>query len=265
MSSVRSFSCCLLTLVRYPLETEIIHQLIVKVRTGSLPFPLAGRKFNNVIYAGHSFGSIIGNALVTQYPADVDTVILTGWSSSFITVVPTAFGEAMFLPACLAEPARFGNLPLGYLEGGSKLGLKTLFWAGAFDNAFFEYDFANRRYPSFPLSTNTEQLTPNRRYVYSWRSCHTRFRRNYRICLHGQSIHCDWSARSYLLQSPRTELPLGRTGRVRRCSFGLPWPEQSTVPKSECVRCIRSPKCWSLLAVSHYRFGGVWSCACVAC
>lgn len=47
-----------LTTNRYPVEVETIHQIIVKLRAGTLPPPLNGRKFTKVIYVGHSYGSI---------------------------------------------------------------------------------------------------------------------------------------------------------------------------------------------------------------
>ncbi|KAG4431365.1 hypothetical protein IFR05_013146 [Cadophora sp. M221] len=117
--------------VQYPVEVETIHQIIVKLRAGTLPPPLNGRKFTKVIYVGHSYGSIIGNALATTHPQDTDTLLLTG--------------TAVVLPASLTLP-RFKSLPLGYLTISSQPGFRGLFFAspGTYDPALFDYDFANR-------------------------------------------------------------------------------------------------------------------------
>ncbi|KAH6712610.1 Alpha/Beta hydrolase protein [Leptodontidium sp. MPI-SDFR-AT-0119] len=131
--------------VQYPVEVETIHQIIVKLRAGTLPPPLNGRKFTKVIYVGHSYGSIIGNALATSHPQDTDALLLTGWSSTFITLIPTVLGTAVVLPASLTLP-RFKSLPLGYLTINSQPGFRGLFFAspGTYDPALFDYDFANR-------------------------------------------------------------------------------------------------------------------------
>ena len=165
-------------LVRYPVEVETIHQIILKLRAGTLPSPLAGRKFNKVIYVGHSYGSIstsssilppntalpsleypsesakqqlthppktVGNALATLYPLDPTTLILTGWSSTFITLIPTVLTTAIILPASLVLP-RYRSLPLGYLTISSLPGFRALFYSfpSTYNASLFTYDFANR-------------------------------------------------------------------------------------------------------------------------
>lgn len=165
-------------LVRYPVEVETIHQIILKLRAGTLLSPLAGRKFNKVIYVGHSYGSIstsssilppntalpslkypsesakqqlthppqtVGNALATLYPLDPTTLILTGWSSTFITLIPTVLTTAVILPASLVLP-RYRSLPLGYLTISSLPGFRALFYSSpsTYNASLFTYDFANR-------------------------------------------------------------------------------------------------------------------------
>ncbi|PVH74849.1 alpha/beta-hydrolase, partial [Cadophora sp. DSE1049] len=131
--------------VQYPVEVETIHQIILKLRAGTLPPPLAGRKFNKVVYVGHSYGSIIGNALATLYPSDPTSLILTGWSSTFITLIPTVLGTAIVLPASLTLP-RYKSLPLGYLTISSLPGFRALFYSSpdTYNASLFTYDFANR-------------------------------------------------------------------------------------------------------------------------
>jgi hypothetical protein len=81
-----------------------------------------------VIYTGHSYGYICGNALAAIYPKNVDTYILTGYTREFIMgLVPLASG--IVEPASLVIP-RFADLPVGYLaqsvEPGRVYGLYTV-------------------------------------------------------------------------------------------------------------------------------------------
>ncbi|KAK0099464.1 hypothetical protein ONS95_004674 [Cadophora gregata] len=133
--------------VQYPIEVETIHQIILKLRAGTVPSTLAGRKFTKVIYVGHSYGSIIGNALATLYPSDPTSLILTGWSSTFITLIPTVLGTAIILPASLTlTQPQYKSLPLGYLSISSLPGFRALFFSSpdTYNSSLFNYDFANR-------------------------------------------------------------------------------------------------------------------------
>ena len=133
-------------MVQAPAEVEVIHEIILAARSGNLPIS-ARRAFDKIIYVGHSYGSLIGNSLNTKYPADADGTVLTGFSSQIVTVVPSVFVEAIPLPADTLQPARFGNLPVGYLEISSQSGVQSLFFAGGsidYDLALFSYDFSIR-------------------------------------------------------------------------------------------------------------------------
>lgn len=124
---------------------ETVHQVISKIRSNN-PSPLP-RKFTKIIYAGHSYGSTVGNALVSKYPADVDALILTGYSSKYELGIPGTALTGTLLPADIVDPARFGNLNPGYLEFPTFSGWSYLFWwpgAGAFDPALQSLDFGLR-------------------------------------------------------------------------------------------------------------------------
>jgi pimeloyl-ACP methyl ester carboxylesterase len=129
--------------VQAPAEVEVIHQMILAARAGDLPIP-GSRAFDKIIYVGHSYGSLIGNALNTLYPSDANATVLTGYSSQLVAVVPSVFVEAVPLPADTLQPSRFGNLPVGYLEVSSESGDRSLFFAGGYDPALFSYDFSIR-------------------------------------------------------------------------------------------------------------------------
>lgn len=110
-----------------PIQVETIHQVLLKLRAGTIGGPVGTKKFSKIIYAGHSYGSICGNGIATHHPTDVDAFILTGYSARFdLGAGPLAAGIP--IPAKLVSP-RFAALDPGYLaqslESGRKFGLYT--------------------------------------------------------------------------------------------------------------------------------------------
>ncbi|USW58133.1 Putative alpha/beta hydrolase-1 [Septoria linicola] len=97
-----------LNVVQAPLEVEIAHQLIGKLRAGQFG------NFSKVVGVGHSFGSIITQAITSQYPSDLDAAVLTGFSanSSALPVFITGLNLALAMPNA---PYRFATIPQGYL------------------------------------------------------------------------------------------------------------------------------------------------------
>nr|POF13032.1 hypothetical protein CFP56_10180 [Quercus suber] len=134
-----------IAVVQMGLQTEIANVIITMLRSGQVGGPVAGKKFTKVIYVGHSYGSIQGNAIAATYPDAVDTFVLTGYTGDFIAgLVPLSAGLA--LPAQAVMP-RFASLPVGYLaqsyEPGRVYGLYTVDGVGGFDPAVAQYDFDN--------------------------------------------------------------------------------------------------------------------------
>ncbi|CAG8971836.1 hypothetical protein HYALB_00001947 [Hymenoscyphus albidus] len=112
--------------VQYPAQTEVLHKVLQAIRSGagnSLP-----RQFSKIIYVGHSYDSIIGNALTSKYPTDVDSIVLTGCSSVFYYTNQTIAGLAVFAPASITDPARFGNLSPGYVQTINLDGVREVFY-----------------------------------------------------------------------------------------------------------------------------------------
>lgn len=127
------------------LQAEIAHKIITGLRAGTIQGPVAGKKFTKVIYVGHSYGSIQGNAIAATYPSDVNAFVLTGYTGRFVEgLVPLAAGVAE--PAQIVMP-RFASLPVGYLaqsvEQGRVYGLYTVDGVGGFDPKIAQYDFDN--------------------------------------------------------------------------------------------------------------------------
>ena len=143
--------------VQNPAHAEIAYGIVQLAKAGTSPLP---RAFGKVIYVGHSFGSLIGNMMNAKYPDAVDATVLTGWSSNFVLAgIPIAIG-LQTLPAVLVDPAKYGDLAVGYLEVSSESGdVNVFFHAGAFDPAMQALDWISRDtlalgdLASFPFST----------------------------------------------------------------------------------------------------------------
>ena len=139
------------------LEEAISHELVMMLKAGTavpgmlhhsyhlttqnLTRSTPGKAFSRIIFVGHSYGSVLGNAQATNHPTDISAFILTGYGVSGIPV-------AADLPQTVLEPAniyspRFATLPLGYLVTSSQLGRRGYLWGkpGSFDEGIFEMDF----------------------------------------------------------------------------------------------------------------------------
>lgn len=128
--------------VQFPASAEVSNAVAQLAKQGASPLP---RAFDKVIYVGHSFGSIIGNVMNAKYPDTVDATILTGWTDNFVVNgIPVAL-LMLTLPAQVVEPARFGHLPVGYLEVTSEPGdINAFFYKGTYDPQIQVYDFTHR-------------------------------------------------------------------------------------------------------------------------
>ena len=118
-----------LNVVQAPLELEIANNLITMLRRGDLGHV----EFPTVVGVGHSFGSVITEAVTAAFPESLDAAILTGYSIN-------ATGEANFFSglnpaiASNSQPYRFSGLGTGYLVSGSKISTQFGFFrAPGFD------------------------------------------------------------------------------------------------------------------------------------
>ncbi|MCJ1331284.1 hypothetical protein MMC10_007973 [Thelotrema lepadinum] len=152
-----------ISVVQQPLQVAIIHSIMTSLRAGNLSVvsptcpsspsppsnvtstssfnpakgpmpqlnpnscPLPSLPSKKIIFTGHSYGSICGNALATTYPSDADALILTGYTGLFAGGVPT-LGSGILLPAATVNSARFGGLEVGYLAQSNEAGLKATFY-----------------------------------------------------------------------------------------------------------------------------------------
>lgn len=122
---------------------EVIHQIILKARKGYLPN--SKRSFSEIIFVGHSYGSIIGNSLHAKYPKDCDAAVLTGWTAlSEVPEYDPVFANSI-VPAAQALPSKYGHLNLSYLLINSSVTFQGRFyWPGYYDPALFDLDYSLR-------------------------------------------------------------------------------------------------------------------------
>lgn len=105
-----------LNVVQAALQVEIANVLVQKLREGAF----SAHAFSTVIGTGHSFGSIITQAVASRYPQAIDAAILTGYSLNTSGAAPFQLGLNLAI-ASQNQPYRFGALNNGYLVDGSAI------------------------------------------------------------------------------------------------------------------------------------------------
>ncbi|CZT18456.1 uncharacterized protein RCC_04301 [Ramularia collo-cygni] len=156
--------------VQMALQAQIAHEIITMLREGKVQGPVAGKTFNKVIYVGHSYGSIMGNAIAATFPDDVNAFVLTGYTGEFVAGAPPLL-SGVAVPAALAMP-KFADLPVGYLaqtyEPGRLYAFYTVDNVGGFDPAMPQYDFDNQGTVALgELATLFYGLTPAKEFTGS--------------------------------------------------------------------------------------------------
>ncbi|KAI6712745.1 hypothetical protein JHW43_004712 [Diplocarpon mali] len=134
--------------VQMPAQAATAHEMIKLARAGPAggsPFP---RAFNNIIHVGCSMGSLAANVLNVQYPDDVNATILTGFSKTWVNVIPGFTLTAGLIPAQLVQANKYGPLTQGYLLATSEAGVEYLLFYGPpginYDPVFIHQDYLNR-------------------------------------------------------------------------------------------------------------------------
>lgn len=134
---------------------EAFHALFLALRSGKASNKIP--KPTELAFAGHSAGSITVSNHVQTYPGDIDTAILTGWPSGPIAGIGAAAYRAEhhltppapsvfvpnYLPAYLADPARFSGLNQGYIAS-TNASFRRVFYAGDYDPIYPYLDHRSR-------------------------------------------------------------------------------------------------------------------------
>jgi hypothetical protein len=120
-----------LQVVQGTVDVEIQHGLTQLLRNGWVN----GRKYQNVVAAGHSYGSIVLLAQAAKYPSDVQAAIITGFVND-LAYIGYTLGSLDPAIAALNDPAEFGSLPYGYMVPDTSISVQLPFF----------------RFPYFPAS-----------------------------------------------------------------------------------------------------------------
>lgn len=130
--------------VQAPLELEILRQLTLMARNGTLydfagkatppnaAFNMAAKPVKKVVHVGHSFGSFLTSAFIAKHSSLSDGAIITGYLlNKCLGKAGMASFNAQFAPAS-STPF---NRPSGYVVC-QKSGIQTIFFAGDTKTAF---------------------------------------------------------------------------------------------------------------------------------
>ncbi|KAJ9500873.1 hypothetical protein H2202_003431 [Exophiala xenobiotica] len=133
------------SVVQAPLELEILRQLTLMARNGTL-YSFAGKaqpaddpvvsnaltRPNKVVHVGHSFGSFLTSALLAKYPSLTDGAIITGYFYGKYLGAPGMASWGVDFAATSSPPF---NRSSGYVVC-QKSGIQNLFFGGNPDTAF---------------------------------------------------------------------------------------------------------------------------------
>ncbi|KAI7351409.1 alpha/beta-hydrolase [Hortaea werneckii] len=109
--------------VQTGLEIEIARTLAQSLRKGEF----ARKSFETVVGVGHSFGSIITEAITASTPSTFDAAILTGFSVDTAGIAPFITGLNLAI-AKENSPFRFPFLSTGYLVSSNIISQQTGFF-----------------------------------------------------------------------------------------------------------------------------------------
>ncbi|KAH7370902.1 Alpha/Beta hydrolase protein [Rhexocercosporidium sp. MPI-PUGE-AT-0058] len=120
------------------IQVAILEQLVEQIRAGTF-----SSKPNNVVLVGHSFGSVISNALLVSKPGLVDAAVLTGISYK-VPDTSVAFEAWQPRLARLQSPGRWRQLDGGYTT-----------WVDIFAsvNVFFKYPVYDKKIVEYSEAT----------------------------------------------------------------------------------------------------------------
>jgi pimeloyl-ACP methyl ester carboxylesterase len=130
----------------HPLSTTItlesnaftVHQVVAAIRRGQITAP-DGKQFHKVVYVGHSYGTVVGWVLSTDYGEDLDAVVFTANVRGVtVTALPLVYGSVY--PAALDPRFAEDGLDPGYLTTVPGTRDKFLYKPARFDPALVAFD-----------------------------------------------------------------------------------------------------------------------------
>jgi pimeloyl-ACP methyl ester carboxylesterase len=144
--------------IHLPFQVEAMNELLTSIRAGAL-----GSTPRELIWIGHSWGSILGSGLVAKYPQAVERLILTGWTAFVSKAALTAVRGIGPWPARLAQPDRFTSHPLAFFHPTNHAGFEPLnFWADSTSKeSFYDKDVPKRVQAVAGTVAISELLSPS--------------------------------------------------------------------------------------------------------
>lgn len=133
------------TVVQAPLELELLHQLTLLARDGTI-YGLASKgqprgspfgklsKPSKIVHVGHSWGSVLTSAFIAKYGPLTDGAIITGY---YLGPLLGKAGMAAWNAEAPASSTPSFDRPSGYVVC-KKSGIQTIFFAGDTKTAFTE-------------------------------------------------------------------------------------------------------------------------------
>lgn len=100
--------------VQAPLQVELAHVLIQKIKSGSL----GGIRFASIVGVGHSLGSAVTQSIASKYPDDFSALVLTGHSQGSEGGTIGFAAAAQQIANTLPDRPELKRLPNGYFSLG---------------------------------------------------------------------------------------------------------------------------------------------------
>jgi len=126
-------------LVTLDTNAYVLHQVLQALRAGEVPGLSGPLGFQKVVYVGHSYGSLVGWAVASDYPADVDAVVFSGVSHTFRPLAPAAVALPL-RPAALDPAFQGQGYDLTYLTTVPGAREATFYAPGPVDPAVVALD-----------------------------------------------------------------------------------------------------------------------------
>lgn len=117
------------------LHVEVLHGVIEAIKDKQQ----LGCGFDEIVMVGHSYGSVMVNALARAYPQDATVLVLTAYSLKRYIAPPLA---ADLRPAGDVWPAKYGGILPGFLSDQSESTRTEYMFSGQFDPTVAAVDYA---------------------------------------------------------------------------------------------------------------------------
>lgn len=119
------------TIVQIPVQVDVLAQLTIRLRDGTLAPHIHLPQPRKIVHVGHSIGSGITSGFIARYPHLSDGVVLTGWSTvgNYTIQFPVATGLRI---AKFVDSRKWGGSSTGYWTWIDAVVNEFLFFAEGF-------------------------------------------------------------------------------------------------------------------------------------